>query len=84
MGSVRKIMSGRWMLMKCLRLRTFLPKPSKFQVMARKEVVDSEDVEALLLEDEEEEEASTARVELSELRCLTEERRLVHQGKILQ
>ena len=81
-------MSGKWMLMKCLRLRTFLPKPSKFQVMVRKEVVvgdiDSEDVEALLLEGEGEEEASTARIELSELRCLTEERRLVHQGKILQ
>ena len=61
--------------MKCLRLRTFLPKPSKFQVMARKEVVDgdsgSKDDETLILG--EIEEASTARVGLSELNGLTEE-----------
>ena len=56
-GSLRKMKSGWWISMKCLRLKRFLETPSMFQESIIKEL-------ALLIL------ASTATVDLSDLRSL--------------
>ena len=66
--------------MRCFRLKRFLRKPSIFQVIARNDVDAVETGGGLL------EEASTARVELSEAISLTMEKSfgcLVQLGEIL-
>ena len=61
-GSLRKMMSGLWMSVKCFKLKTFLLRPSTFHVMALNEA----DVgRSLAIGSEMDEEASTEVVELS-------------------
>ena len=64
-GSEMKMMSGLWSSVKYLRLKAFLLRPSKFQVIAVKDEVG----EGL---DEVSEEASTVKVELSVTTSLKE------------
>ena len=72
-GSEMKMMSGLWSSVKYLRLKAFLLRPSKFQVIAVKDEVDDD----LVIVSEE---ASTVEVELSVTTSLKENCSEDHPG----